>query len=379
MINPEPKECCGCTACASICAHRAISMRADRMGFLYPTVDTSKCVECGLCETICQFNKNYDKTYNLDNPIAYAVRHKNPDEILKSRSGAAFVAISDFILDQGGVIYGAGYKDHFTVSHQRATSKAERDLFRGSKYVQSDLTDIFYNVKKDLQDGKIVLFTGTPCQTSGLRSFIGKSKQDRLFLADIVCHGVPSPYIWRDYLSYIELINNSKIDEVNFRDKRMFGWKDHKETFKLNNGDFIIGGLYTQLFYKHITFRKSCSECYFTNLKRPSDITLADFWGWEKQVPDMNNDDKGISLVLVNTLKGKSLFDKVSMNLNIQEVNIQECLQSTLQRPTPFHPLRSEFEEDYAKHGFYYIKRKYMTPNLFQKIVNKLKYGRGTL
>ena len=172
MINPEPKECCGCTACASICAHRAISMRADRMGFLYPTVDTSKCVECGLCETICQFNKNYDKTYNLDNPIAYAVRHKNPDEILKSRSGAAFVAISDFILDQGGVIYGAGYKDHFTVSHQRATSKAERDLFRGSKYVQSDLTDIFYNVKKDLQDGKIVLFTGTPCQTSGLRSFI---------------------------------------------------------------------------------------------------------------------------------------------------------------------------------------------------------------
>lgn len=232
----DPKECCGCTACASICSHNAISMEPDALGFLYPKINESLCVECGLCEKVCQFNDNYDRSLNLPQPTAYAARHKDIGEVMKSRSGAAFVAISDYILEQGGIVYGAGYKDHFRVAHKRATTKEERDEFRGSKYVQSDLSGVFRQVKEDLKNGLTVLFSGTPCQTAGLNSYIGKKLRKNLILLDIVCHGVPGPYIWRDYLAYLEKKHNSKIIYVNFRDKEKYGWKAHKETFKYENG-----------------------------------------------------------------------------------------------------------------------------------------------
>ena len=169
----DPADCCGCTACASICAHNAITMQPDVMGFLYPVIDESKCTNCGLCEKVCSFNDHYDISLNLLQPDAYAARHKDMNEIETSRSGAAFIAISDWILKHGGVVYGAGYTTHFRVIHKRATTKEERNEFKGSKYVQSDLTDVFCQVKKDLKDGMIVLFSGTPCQTSGLSSYVG--------------------------------------------------------------------------------------------------------------------------------------------------------------------------------------------------------------
>ena len=197
------QQCCGCTACKAICPKQAISMEPDALGFLYPKVNQDKCINCGLCEKICAFNEKYDLSENLPAPIAYGARHKNMEEVMHSRSGAAFVAFSDWILEQGGVIYGAGYEGHFRVAHKRAQSKAERDEFRGSKYVQSDLNDSFIQVKNDLKNGLIVLYSGTSCQIAGLRSFVNKTcKQflNNLFLIDIVCHGAPSPYIWRDYL-----------------------------------------------------------------------------------------------------------------------------------------------------------------------------------
>ena len=226
------KDCCGCTACASICPRQAISMMPDVLGFLYPVVDKSKCVECGLCEKVCSFNDNYDVSLNLPEPETYGVRHKNLNEIMKSRSGATFAAISDYVLENGGVVYGAGYEDHFRVVHKRAVTKEARDEFRGSKYVQSDLTGVFKQVKEDLKKGLTVLFSGTPCQTSGLNSFVGKKLRENLLLVDIVCHGAPSPYIWRDYLAYLEEKNGSSIIWVDFRDKIKFGWADHQETFR---------------------------------------------------------------------------------------------------------------------------------------------------
>lgn len=235
----NPADCCGCTACASICNHDAITMEPDALGFLYPKVDESKCVECGLCEKVCAFNDNYDKSLNLPQPDAYAVRHKDMNEVMKSRSGAAFAAISDYILEQGGVVYGAGYKDHFRVAHKRATTKEERDEFRGSKYVQSDLTGVFRMVKQDLKNGLTVLFSGTPCQTSGLNSYVGKKLRENLVLIDIVCHGVPGPFLWRDYLKYIEDKQGDIVTVVNFRDKEQYGWADHKETFKFKMGETV--------------------------------------------------------------------------------------------------------------------------------------------
>ncbi len=232
----DPADCCGCTACASVCIHDAIIMQPDALGFLYPVADKEKCIDCGLCEKVCAFNENYDKSLNLDIPIAYAARHKDMREVESSRSGAAFIAISDYILEQGGAVYGAGYTDHFRVVHKRATTKEERDEFKGSKYVQSDMGNCFRQVKEDLKSGRMVLFSGTPCQTSGLNSYIGKKLRENLYLVDIVCHGVPGPYIWRDYIDYLEKKQGAKICWVNFRDKQQFGWAAHKETFKFVNG-----------------------------------------------------------------------------------------------------------------------------------------------
>lgn len=162
---------------------------------------------------------------------------------MKSRSGAVFAAIADYVLKQGGIVYGVGYTDHFRVVHKRATTKEECDEFRGSKYVQSDLNGTFRQVKKDLKDGLTVLFSGTPCQTSGLNSYIGKKLRTNLILIDLVCHGVPAPYIWRDYIALLEKQQGSPITWVNFRDKSQFGWRDHRETFKFLRGGVKCGSL----------------------------------------------------------------------------------------------------------------------------------------
>ena len=358
MIRITDKaKCCGCTACASACPHDAITMRPDALGFLYPVVDETKCTDCGLCEKVCSFHENYDRSLNLPEPLAYAARHKDMREVETSRSGAAFIAISDWILNQGGVVYGAGYADHFRVVHKRATTRKERDEFKGSKYVQSDLNTVFRQVKKDLKDGLLVLFSGTPCQTSGLSSYIGKRLRENLYLVDIVCHGVPGPNLWRDYLAYLEEKQGDRICWVNFRDKQEYGWTAHHETFKFVNGGGKMS--YTFVFYKHIMFRHSCGVCPFTNTQRPSDITLADFWGWEKSVPGFNDDDKGVSLVLCNTEKGRKLFEAVSKDMNVVPVKLEDCLQPNLRHPSVIHPKRMAFERDYQRKGFLYVMKKY--------------------
>lgn len=356
LIN-DPKDCCGCTACASICAHDAITMNPDALGFLYPKVDTSKCTGCGLCEKVCSFNANYDRTQNLPSPEAYGARHKNAEEVETSRSGASFIAISDWILAHGGVVYGAGYTNHLRVVHKRATNKEERDEFKGSKYVQSDMTNVFRQVKKDLTDGRVVLFSGTPCQTAGLNSYIGRKFRDNLYLLDIVCHGVPGPYLWEDYISYLEKKQGDKIAWVNFRDKQKFGWNAHHESFRFLNTKGTVSFPFT--FYKINMFRHSCGNCHFCNVKRPSDLTIADFWGWDKTDPTCNADGKGINLILINTEKGKNLFEDIKQNMYIYPAELENVLQPNLQKPSDIHPLRMQFEQEYTQKGFLYVMRKY--------------------
>ena len=354
----DPSQCCGCTACASICTHDAIMMRPDALGFLYPNVDTNKCVECGLCEKVCAFNENYDISLNLPQPTAYGARHKDMNEVATSRSGAAFIAVSDYILENGGVVYGAGYADHFRVVHKRAETKEQRNEFKGSKYVQSDLSGIFRQVKQDLKEGFTVLFSGTPCQTAGLHSYVGKKLRENLVLMDIVCHGVPSPYIWRDYLAYLEKKHGSEICYVNFRDKDEFGWGAHQESFKfVKTKD--TKSIFPFKFYQPTWFRHSCGVCKYTNLKRPSDITIGDFWGWQKIDSSINADDKGLSLVLCNTEKGQKLFDIVKEQMIVISAKLESCLQPNLQYPSNIPQIRINFEYDYAHNGFKKVMSKY--------------------
>ena len=368
----NPEECCGCTACASICSHDAISMQPDALGFLYPIVDMSKCTDCHLCEKVCAFNDHYDTSQNLPEPEFYGIRHKDINEIENSRSGAAFVALSDWILERGGIVYGAGYEEHFKVVHKRATTKEARDEFRGSKYVQSDLRGILRQVKKDLEAGFMVMFSGTPCQTAGLNSYIGQKLRKNLFLVDIVCHGVPAPNIWRDYLTYLENKQGAKIIWVNFRDKQMFGWAAHKESFKFAN-DNTNKKTFRYRFYTYYYFRPSCSICHFTNTTRPSDITLADFWGWEKTDPNFNADNKGASLVIINTVKGTYLFSEIQNSIHTILVKKENSLQPTLCHPTQQYSKRDEFARQYETKGFDYVLWQYMKD--YQR--NRFHYLKG--
>lgn len=353
----DKKNCCGCTACASICAHGAISMLPDSLGFLYPVVDASKCINCGLCENVCSFNDHYDISANFTIPKAFAVRHKDLSEIMKSRSGASFAAISDWVFNQGGVVYGVGYKDHFVVAHKKAININERDEFRGSKYVQSDLRGVYAQVKKDLKGGYLVLFSGTPCQTAGLASFVGNKFREKLILVDIVCHGVPAPYIWRDYIDYLEQKHHSQVINVDFRNKKKFGWRDHRDSIYFANGEEDDSSWYSTEFYKHLHFRPSCGVCHFCNLKRPSDFTLGDFWGLEYQNAEFNSDNKGASLLLINTPKGLNLFQKINDKLNFFETSpdIYTKLNPNLRKPLWVHPKSDKFAQDYTKKGFSYI------------------------
>lgn len=360
MIQIKDKaDCCGCTACASICPKDAITMEPDTLGFKYPKVDLSKCIDCGLCEKVCAFNDNYDKSRNLKEPEIYAARHKDIHEIETSRSGAAFIAISDYILENGGIVYGVGYKDHFRVAHKRATTKEERNEFKGSKYVQSDLDGIFRQVKEDLKQGNTVLFSGTPCQTAGLNSYIGKKLRENLVLVDIVCHGVPSPYIWRDYLAYVEKKYKSKIVTVNFRDKSRIGWSGHIESFIFNNGRKVESRIYTDLFYQHIMLRPSCGNCHYTNFYRPSDLTIADYWGWENISTDFNIDNKGCSLLFINTIKGQILLNKISSNLFLLKSDKEKSVQPNLEKPSVLDKRNTDFIIDFQRRGFKYVAKKY--------------------
>lgn len=353
----NPADCCGCTACASICNHDAITMKPDALGFLYPKVDKEKCVDCGLCEKVCAFNDHYDTNLNLDKPLAYGARHKDMNEVETSRSGAAFVAISDYILEQGGVVYGAGYTNHFRVVHKRASTKEERDEFKGSKYVQSDLNGVFRCIKKDLQDGRMVIFSGTPCQTAGLNSFVGKRLRKNLWLIDIICDGVPSPRFYSDYISYVEA-KFGNITSFCFRDKSVSGWASHKESYLIEDKKYI-SNKYTYIFYKRVLTRKSCGACYYTNMKRPSDITLADFWGFEKTCFPLNSDNKGISLLLINTEKGQVLLKNIIEHLKIQHVSLNNAVQPNMLHAHPLNDWADRCYNDYAKYGYKYIMFKY--------------------
>ena len=368
MINiQDRRECSGCTACASICVHDAITMQADAMGFKYPVVDSSKCVNCGLCEKVCAFNPDYDKSLNLPEPLAYGVRHKDMNEVATSRSGAAFIAISDWVLEHGGVVYGAGYTDHFRVVHKRATTKEARNEFKGSKYVQSDMNDVFRQVKADLKAGLKVLFSGTPCQVAGLASFVGKKLRENLYLVDIVCHGVPAPNIWRDYLAYVEKKHNDTAIAVDFRDKTEFGWAAHGESISFVEGKKCFT-LYSYLFSQNIMFRPSCKNCYYTNLQRPADITIADFWGWENTGNEINKDNKGLSLVFRNNDRGVEVLKRVLNSLTLFPVHLKDCMQPNLKHPTVMHNNSGIFETDYLKFGFKYIATKYGNVGLSYRI-----------
>lgn len=359
----DPSLCCGCTACQAICPHDAISMSHDRLGFPYPDVDMDRCTDCGLCESVCAFCSDVKRHEPLSADLSLevtAARHNDQEVLAGSQSGGAFTALSDLILEAGGVIYGAVTDKDCNVSHVRAESKEERDAMRGSKYVQSSLDGIFQMVRKDLTAGRKVMFTGTPCQVAGLRSYLPDNLRKELYLVDFICHGVPSPSVWKDYVR--RMGRYGKIVKAEFRDKQAAGWKTHLESFTYEDGTRKTGESFRVLFYKNIMLRHSCATCPYDIISHKADVTLADFWGIDEAVPSMDG-DSGVSMVICGSAKGQEMMDKASASLETVRVVLDYDFMSrrnhNLVRPTKFDKDRMNFEEEYARKGFAHVARKW--------------------
>jgi coenzyme F420-reducing hydrogenase beta subunit len=352
-------NCCGCEACSAVCPHNAISMKIDEEGFLYPEINNESCVDCGLCKKVCAFNatlENKESTCNKFKNL-YAVKHKDLDIRMNSRSGGIFTAISDIVLENDGLVYGAAFSENLDVLHIRAENKTTRNEMRGSKYVQSKTDkEIYKEVEKDLEAGKKVLYSGTSCQVAVLKSFL-KKEYENLITVDIVCHGVPSPKVYKDYLSFWEKRAKRKITSIDFRNKKSYGWAGHIET--LSAGKKRINScIWTTLFYQHNILRPSCYICPYKGLSHPGDITIADYWGIDKALPGFS-DNKGVSLVLINTEKGREYFDNALPVIDAVATDIEKSMQTPLKEPFKSPQSRKEFWEDYKNFGFEFIVKKY--------------------
>lgn len=300
--------------------------------------------------------------------LVFAAKHK--DELIraKSRSGGIFTALSDLFLS-GGVVYGCVLDENFNARHIRVEDKISRDKMRGSKYIQSQLGDCFKQVKNDLDKGKEVLFSGTSCQIAGLQCYLQKDYPN-FFCVDIVCHGVPSKKVWHSFLDWIS--KGKQVTEVDFRNKTDFGWEAHVETIRMGN-DKVDSEVFKNLFYGHNVLRPSCYECPYKSIHHPGDITIADYWGIDNAAPGFN-DNKGVSLVLVNTEKGKIAFEKIKENIDWIETRIEDSMQPPLKEPFPRPKEREQFWKDFEEKNFSHIAMKYggLIP-FWRKIVRKIK------
>lgn len=350
MINIKKKEdCVGCNACLQRCPKTCISMHEDEQGFLYPKVDLDKCIDCHLCEKVCPVINQAEPRPPLH---TYAAKNKNPEVQRTSSSGGVFFALVEYVItEKQGVVFGARFNDKWEVVHDYAENLEDARAFKGSKYVQSRICDNFKKAEEFLKAGRTVLFSGTPCQIAGLRLFLRKDYVEQLICVDFVCHGVPSPMVWRDYLTYITRpkgatagkntdlqstlnVKMPVITGISFRDKRIswekYGFAVHAVARKGDqNSDLqstispdeeqellfetLDKNLYMQGFLKDLYLRPSCYACPAKCGKSHSDITLADFWGINNTYPHLYTNEY-YSLILAKNDKGLKALDSISIN-----------------------------------------------------------------
>ena len=352
-------HCCGCEACVLSCPTGALTMVADRKGFLHPICQENKCIKCGKCIRVCEF-KNKNKHENIPVSACY-FKTTDIDEQKLSTSGGAFIAFSNYILKKNGIIFGV-VDDKGSVYHTYALSPKDRDRMCGSKYVQSSLNGIYSMVKMFLSENKYVLFSGTPCQIAGLKSFLGEINQDKLLTCDFVCHGVPSPRTYKMYVDYIEKKYHKKLHSHTFREK-INGW-GHLECNHFEDGSYDCSSVDSQLqkkvFYSNVALREACFSCKYCSVNRSSDITFADAWGVESTDPEFH-DKNGVSLLLINTLKAESILRELPNQYVYKSVPIGDVAlhQPQLKSPTGKSCNYDRFWKALEKHGYKKAAYKY--------------------
>lgn len=373
-VKTISKQCCGCAGCYAVCPCNAIKMCEDEEGFLYPNIDEKRCVHCGMCQQVCSFaeKKNCTDDSDIQGFAAYC-----KDELIRknSSSGGLFSVLAEEIIALNGVVYGVAMSENTVLAeYVRAENKPQLQMMRGSKYFQAVTNKVFAAVKADLEMNRWVLFSGTPCQVNGLTSFLGKG-YDNLLCADLICHGVPSPLLWRKYVAEYERQNGS-LSGVLFRDKTN-GWKSFSIKYLGKDGTekcvSVSEDVYMDYFLKNYCLRPSCYEC---NAKtyRTADITLGDFWGAEEVCPELD-DDKGLSLVLARTVKGRDFIARISNKCEIQPIDLREAVKyNPAEYRSPEKPAeRDTFFDDLRELGVEGVKKKYYKQQKKERILGRIK------
>lgn len=393
MIEVKEKSfCCGCNACVQCCPKQCIIMHEDEEGFLYPTVNKDVCVDCGLCESVCPFLQTTESVVPIQ---VLAAKNKDENVRINSSSGGIFYALANSVIHEGGVVFGAVYDDSWEVKIACAEKLEDIKPMMGSKYVQSKVGDAYKIAESFLKQGREVLFTGTPCQIAGLKKFLGKKKYSNLFAVDIICHGVPSPGVWRKYLTETfgedsvakqSPKSSLSLSSIEFRNKLMYGWKNFGFVVRgvaspkqgensVLMSDIFSRNPYMKGFMNNLYLRPSCHACNVKNLKSGSDITLGDYWGIASLIADYD-DDRGVSAITVNTAKGKSLLDRLDIDCRETEFSELCCRNSALISSSDIHPNRNKFYHDISKRTIKDNVKRYTKRGLISKIKGKLLYFR---
>ncbi len=323
MIDLKKKsECCGCTACYNVCPKNAIYMEEDEEGFLYPKIDRNKCIDCGLCEKVCPVRCSKEEKREQ---VGYILNNADEDVRRKSNSGGFFTPLAEYVIQNGGVVFGATLDKNFKVVHEYTDKKEEIVKFLGSKYVQSELRATFSKAKEFLDKGRLVCFSGLPCQIEGLLRYLRKDYEN-LITVDLMCHSVPSPLVYRKYLKYIKetKLNNEKIESVRFRDKSKYGYQYSLFSIKSKNKSYSEGSEtdpFLRAFLHGYSERPSCYDCKFKKRYHVSDFTIWDCYNPSKFAESLD-DNKGTSRLLINSSKGVEIFKHISDKFDLKQIDV---------------------------------------------------------
>lgn len=345
MISIKDKQdCCGCAACVQRCPKQCITLHEDNEGFLYPQVDGSLCIDCGLCEKVCPVINQADERTPLG---VYAAKNPNESVRMQSSSGGVFTMLAEQVISTGGVVFGACWDDEWNIKHDYAECIDDLAQFRSSKYLQSVIGDTYIKAEQFLKAGREVMFTGTPCQIAGLKHFLRK-EYDNLLAVELICHSVPSSGVWQQYLTEkLKTLgwNKSDIQHISFRDKKT-GWKTYSFVIENRNGNIFTElsskNAFMRGFLADLYTRPSCHACPAKQLRSGSDITLGDFWGIESLMPKIDN-DKGVSAIIVNSDKGKESLHNIKVELQEVQYNELTTRNPALVKSFPITPKRTEF------------------------------------